>query len=273
MRALVLSGGGARGAWQAGAVRALVERGHQWDVIAGLSVGAINGIFLAMYAPAEQAAGARALERLWFSIGGNASVYRPWLWGRIAALWKGGMYDTAPLERLLREHFDPERLRTSGVRLRIGAVGFGSGRYRCVTEATPDLLSWVMASAAFPVAFPPRWIDGEGWIDGAVRLTTPIRDVLADGPESIDVVLTSPLTGETALVPVARAHNALDVAVRSESLRVDAVFRGDLRGVRIPSGTRVRVYAPRTPLAMDTLDFEPTLLRNAYLRGYEDVRG
>ena len=74
---MVLSGGGAKGSWQVGACEHLIaERGYWFDLISGVSVGAINGATLAH---AEDPGGLRAhLERLrawWFGIRGNHNIY------------------------------------------------------------------------------------------------------------------------------------------------------------------------------------------------------
>ena len=78
MKALILSGGGAHGAFQVGVIKRLAELGHQWDLVAGVSVGAINAMQMAMYAPKDHLQAARELEQFWYNIRGNDTIYRNW---------------------------------------------------------------------------------------------------------------------------------------------------------------------------------------------------
>lgn len=55
MKALVLSGGGGKGSYQAGAIKYLLgERRENYDIITGTSVGALNGSFLSMYSTGKE---------------------------------------------------------------------------------------------------------------------------------------------------------------------------------------------------------------------------
>src|SRR5436853_420120 len=77
-RALVLSGGGAKGSWQVGACQHLiVERGLWFDVIAGVSAGAVNAATLAQARnPDELAAELEHLRAVWLGLRGSRDVYR-----------------------------------------------------------------------------------------------------------------------------------------------------------------------------------------------------
>jgi predicted acylesterase/phospholipase RssA len=63
-RGLCLSGGGSHGAYQVGVLKALSESGRSWDYVSGVSVGSINGIFIAMHKPEEQKKAQMALAKL-----------------------------------------------------------------------------------------------------------------------------------------------------------------------------------------------------------------
>lgn len=268
MRALVLSGGGSRGAFQVGVVKRLAELGHRWDVVAGVSVGAINAVNMAMYAPAEQRLGALNLERFWCEIEGDRSIYTGWFWGPLAALSKGGLYDTTPLERFLRARFDHNRLKASGVRLFVGAVDLRSGKYVFATEKSADPIKWVMASAAFPGAFPPVEIGGTRYVDGGVRDTTPISDVLKAGATEVDVVLCNPEGGDDTPWSLAKAGSAVEVGLRAAEIMADEVFLTDLASLRRQSKVRHRVYAPQAPWTVGPLTFDPKEIRRMIDVGY-----
>src|SRR5690606_21267320 len=115
-------------------------------------------------------------------IKGNNSVYKkhaPWIFNYITSLFKGGLHHTRPLMEIINRRFDKKRLQSSGVELKIGAVGLKSGKYVTITEkdVSPE---WIMASSAMPVFFDPVEINGEKYVDGGVRNITPICDVIAE---------------------------------------------------------------------------------------------
>jgi len=140
--ALVLSGGGARGAYQVGVLRGLVEQGFlaqdraRVDILVGSSAGSINTAALAARAD-DLDNGLAALERIWREIH-PARVYRTDVasLGRIGARWAwdlsfGGvigrvqpksLLDTTPLHTLLAEHIAFERIEANLARGRIGAL-------------------------------------------------------------------------------------------------------------------------------------------------------
>ena len=113
--ALVLSGGGAKGAFQYMAEKYAREvKGYHWDVIAGVSVGALNATMLAM-------GKYQRLEDLWQNIS-NDQIYtgKLNLWALIKiAFGAKSVYSNKPLKRLLHKEFEPEKFK---VDLRVGAV-------------------------------------------------------------------------------------------------------------------------------------------------------
>ena len=268
MRALVLSGGGDRGAFQVGVIKRLVELGHRWEMIAGVSVGAINATQMAMYSPADQHLGALKLEDFWFSLQGQKSIYAPWFGGPIAALLgRGSFNSTAPLEKFLRDRFDLKRLRGSGVKLMVGTVSLKTGEYRLISGQAGDPIKWVMASAAFPAAFPPISIDDDLWVDGGIRNCTPISDALNAGASEVDVVVANPRTGATIPWDVRQAGSALNVGMRAAEIMADEVFVRDLNAA-LHATVSVRIYAPLTPWTRSALEFDPDNIRHMIDVGY-----
>lgn len=270
-RALVLSGGGAHGSYQVGVLKRLAEKGHSWGIVAGVSVGALNGTMFAQYPEIRAAEGALRLEDVWRGLKGNSSIYKSWFFGKFASLWKGGMYDSSPLEDVIRKNFDPKKLRDSGILLRIGCVGFGSGKYRCVCEKDENIPDWIMASTAFEMAFPPRWIGGEAYMDGGICDCTPVRDVLAEKPSHIDVVLTFPEAGDLGPADPKKAKSVIEVGLRSVAIMFNEVILNDLASIPEEDRRKVTIYAPRICLPYDSLDFAPDNLSRAIAMGYEDA--
>jgi len=278
LRALVLSGGGAKGAFQLGVLEKLIERGYDAQILCGVSVGAINATFLAMARPGP--GGFRvAFERLlgiWMGMYGDKSIFRRRTLGLVAALWKDGIHDTAPLAALIRKNLDEDAVKSSGRKLRIGACALEDGEYREVNEATPGLADWVLASAAFPVFFPPVRIDRKTWTDGGVKEVAPVSAAAKLGATQIDVILCSPrhdAAFNTSDDKAGFKFNALDVAMRAIDLMGHEVLRNDVAVCGLTNGVRLRVIEPPKSLTANPLCFDPAELRRMYEVGAEVGRG
>ncbi len=123
---LVLSGGGANGAYQAGVIHYLNKRGVTYSSIYGVSAGALNACAVAQ-------GDVSTIIDLWRSIR-RKDIYRGGLnFFTIAKKLIGGsrsLYDSAPLAKTVRRHVDYDRLLgTDRPRLRIGAVDYRTGKY------------------------------------------------------------------------------------------------------------------------------------------------
>ena len=225
--ALVLPGGGARGAFQVGVLKAiakLVPRGtvNPFGIISGTSAGAINSVVLAAKARRFRVAVAE-LERVWAHFRCH-HVYRT---GNLAMLrsslqWLGALVTGGTLVRMPRSLLDNSPLRAllgRNVRFpRIGhaleqgwleavsitAAGYSSARSTSFFEANGEHPEWsrtrrigvqsklhldhLMASIAVPMIFPPVRIGNEYYGDGAMRQATPLSPAVHLGAERILVV-------------------------------------------------------------------------------------
>ena len=201
-RALVLSGGGSRGAYEIGAWQALEELGVKFDGVYGTSIGAMNA---ALVAQGDLNAACALWENLdlkqimasddeEFSMDRMISRKRdviPFLLENAKHL----RMDVTPLENLTRSHLDEGRVRASGMELGVMTVRIPQlqpvpVRLRDIPEG--QLADWVLASAScFPV-FPMRRIDGERYVDGGYFDNLPIDMAIADGAEEIVAVDVQP---------------------------------------------------------------------------------
>jgi predicted acylesterase/phospholipase RssA len=297
-RALVLSGGGAKGSWQVGACEHLVaEKGIWFDIISGVSVGAINGTTLAH---ARDLDGLRShLERLrsvWFGVRGNDNIYRRRRFGALGlALGKwGGLYDTTPLrEEVLGREIDPAQVAASPIRLRVGYVDLRSRCYRTAGNDHPRLRDAVLASCAMPVLFPPVHLPGsrELGVDGGVRSFAPLADALralAELPPENDpaevwvmqLQRSSKVTAAKLVQKYLRSDfpsfslraeeplvNGTQASRAADSLLVSGVIHGR------PRELRLRVLRPAGDLAGSVLDFDPAKIRAWYEDGLRTARG
>jgi len=214
---LVLQGGGALGAYQAGVYQALHEAGVEPDWVIGTSIGAINAALIAGN-PVEQRLarlrefwrrvrhgtlsqavggapflGAAAAKALTFATGVRGFFEpNPLAWFnpfyRIGAE-EAGYYSTRKLERTLNELIDFRSIADGCTRLTVGAARVRTSEMRYF-DSRDMLLSahHVMASGALPPAFPAMRIDGELYWDGGILSNTPVETVFDDNPRQNGVV-------------------------------------------------------------------------------------
>lgn len=215
--ALVLSGGGSKGAFQLGALEALTEAGWTFDCVAGVSVGALNGAMVA----------AHQLERLgeiWRTIE-RRDVYRgtwPWVLFRAIAGRKG-LFDNSPLLELIRDEVDPDGI---DIPLEIGVVQMESGRYFTVDPSSLHFKRLLFASTTIPIVWPPHELGNELFVDGGVRNITPLGDVIQYDPRRIVIITTEPRDKP----PATRSpSNIVDVAQRTLDIILDETFQNDIR--------------------------------------------
>ena len=220
--ALLLQGGGALGAYQAGVYEALAEAGIAPDWVAGISIGSINAAIIAGNPPESRVGKLRDFwegvtrSRLgmsedfgsWLSRGGDAArafanqlsaaaaatagaagffmprFPNPWFYppGTIEAT---SYYDTMPLRATLEALIDFDRINSehSDIRLSLGAVNVRSGNLTYFDTTTHAIgPEHVMASGALPPGFPAVDIEGEHYWDGGLVSNTPLQYVAANHP-------------------------------------------------------------------------------------------
>lgn len=228
--AMVLSGGGAKGAFQVGVVDELVvNRGVRLDIVAGVSTGAIQALAVA------QDDVPKLLDE-WLGIKGNRSIYKERPLGIAGGiLGEDAIYDAAPLRRLLKRFADQPRLRASGRRLLLGVVNLGTGAYRSIDESVPGIHNWVYASCAMPVFFDPlrtRAGDGteEQWVDGGVRDVTPLTAALQLNPRGVIVVRASPSPQPGR---VRTYSNLIKIGLRAVDILQSEVSANDVAGAAL----------------------------------------
>jgi NTE family protein len=255
--ALVLSGGGAKGAFGVGVLWEIVRREPRlrWDIVSGTSTGALIAPFAAL-APDDPG----ALEEI-------RSLYRNARKRRIVGRNFGplsifklfhdvpeGLYNFDPLRELVDRHLGADRLRRladSPVAAVVNSVCLQTGelvlctqdRHRPAMEAwfrersaSASLPSWrflpferfrsaMLASSSIPGAIEPVEIGEEQFIDGGVTDIAPLRAAIAAGATHVLAVLMSPRRTPARLE---RAENPLRVVLRSIELLTDEILRNDL---------------------------------------------
>lgn len=270
----MLSGGGAFGAYQVGAISELCAYGRSWDRIVGVSVGALNGALMAHYAPLDQNEGARRLRELWTkTIRGTSSIYVGWRFGVIDALVsKGSMNDAGPLLAIIRAVLSVDRIRMAGVEFHAGAVDLCSGEYRLLGIERPDYARCILASAAFPAAFPPVALEDGLYVDGGIVNVTPLESVIADPRVTeIDVVMCSPITRHRSTWDRSKASSVVEVGKRCAEIMAGEIIVTDTEGRLAHPKVRHVVY-PHEAFEGDPLDFDPAKILARIAHGERDAR-
>jgi NTE family protein len=272
MKALVLSAGGSDGAYEVGAVLHLIaEAGHRYDIYCGISVGALNAVFLSMFETDREKVGAEKLANFWSSLT-TSRVYRPRFFGALSALWNSSVYSTLPLSIEVTREIDPHAVILSGKELRIGATDLETGELRVFTQDTKQIHQAVMASAALPGLFPPVTIGDRTYVDGGVHSETPISMAVRAGADEIHVVMCTARRSKAALK---RGMNAIDVASRALDILLAQVAEDNfMSAVTRPwdKPYELRVIRPRKPLDVDAMEFDPEVSKTLIAQGAEDAR-
>lgn len=268
--ALVFSGGGAKGAYEAGVALAFAAGGVPVKLVAGTSAGALNAALVA-------SGQLTLLEEMWRSITREQIYYlRPsvffagflpgWLtlWGLNQA---GSLFDPSPLRALIETRVDFDRVRRSPTRLVIVTADPGRGTTRIFDNRSLSVDA-LMASVAVPGAFPPVSVDGALLFDGGLTGRAPVLDALdaGAGVERV-VVIMSYAEGEHGAPPttVRRAvEQAFELGMTSQ-IRRDV----ELARFRYP-GVEIRLLAPSGPLHLRPLEFEPEATARVLEQGKAD---
>jgi NTE family protein len=187
--AIVLSGGGAKGAFQAGVVAALAQKGVSFDCVSGVSVGSLNGAMIAQDRLDD-------MIHVWQTVH-ESDVFSKYSLARVAVrVLKGidSIYDNSPLKDLLHQYVDIERVQKW---FSMGFVSLYDGQYYYGTKdlfsSNDDFIAAIHASATMPVYWTPTEVNMGGrkilqTVDGGVRNVTPLADVIAQLPDHIYVV-------------------------------------------------------------------------------------
>lgn len=252
-RALILCGGGARGAMEVGFYQAITELDLTFDLIVASSVGALNGALIAAgLSPAE-------LADQWGRTRRRDMVAWDWR-GLLSA--QGGILTLRPLRRLL-EHVLPVR-RFEALRhpLVIATTNLNTGGVH-YWHSEGDLIEPLIASMSLPGVFPPVWIEGQQHVDGGVGSNVPFEPALERGIRDMLLILC------TCCPPAERTlRSPLAILFRSFSIALNAKYLSDLAHYQ-RQYVSIRAVNPSFPDDVELLDFTQT--RALIRAGYEQT--
>ena len=249
---MALEGGGARGAYQIGAWKALTEAGIHISAVAGTSVGALNGALIAM-------GDVQRAEELWSNIhysevmdvddeemgdllrGDLRELDVRKLLDKVGGIIRNRGLDVTPLRNWIRQVADPAVIRASDIEFYIVTYSVTDQKeleLRAKDLTDDELHDMLLASAYLP-AFRIERLEGKLYADGGVRDVLPLHVLIANGYTHI-------------------------IAMRLYG-------PGIMRPVRIPEGTDVYTLAPKEKLG-GVLEFEAEQSQKNIRLGYYDAK-
>ena len=259
--ALVLQGGGALGAYQAGVYEALAEADIQPDWVAGVSIGAINAAIVAGNEPAARVGKLKSfwqqiatnplldsmsanqamkpmgdLARMLFNqlsassavVAGAAGFFAlrlppPWLHPN-GALEATSFYETKQLKSTLERLVDFDRINAGAMRFSVGAVNVRTGNFVYFDNQQHTIRpEHVIASGALPPGFPAVEIEGEFYWDGGLISNTPLQWVVEQDVRQDTLAFQVDLWSARGELP----GNIADVVMRQKEIQYSSRTRAN----------------------------------------------
>jgi NTE family protein len=259
--ALLLQGGGALGAYQAGVYQALSEANLHPDWVAGISIGAINSAIIAGNPPEQRVTKLRAfwegitanplfdwaaaadlfapkgdiarsafnqLSAAWAVVGGAPGFFAlrqpvPWL-NPAGCLEATSFYETKLLKATLEGLVDFDRINSGEMRFSVGAVNVRTGNFVYFDNTTREICpEHVMASGSLPPGFPAVEIEGEHYWDGGLISNTPLQWVVEHGPRQDTLAFQVDLWSSRGEFP----GNLAEVATRQKEIQYSSRTRAN----------------------------------------------
>lgn len=280
-----------KGAYQVGAVKAVLEGGFEPDMIYGISVGALNTAFMAHEAARQSEESgainwkrvARLLMEFWIT-----RIVNPQTVGTLRSRVSlgvntlisqyEGVLDPDPLHRLIKEHIDGGTLRSTPVKCKIGAVNINTGEMTYVSPHHEHFFEYLFASSSIPMIMPPVPI-GTGsdlYMDGALREVVPVRQALEDG--ATEIVIVACHASSTYQRENFNARNLISLIQRIKDITVNQLENNDItwavnyaeRASLRGEDVSVRVIRPATPPFLDLTKFTSEDISRLIVEGYKE---
>jgi len=282
MRALVISGGGAKGAWGGGIAQALHEvQNKSWDLHIGCSTGSLlvttipNGEF-------------DLLKKMYTSVN-NDDIFsvNPYTdEGKLKkwnALWRiingqTSLGESGNLRRLLRKYFTKKkyydlRLINKLVLITVTNVTTGQVKYFSNIECEYDeFIDVIMASTSVPPIMDTVKINGDLYLDGGIMEHVPLAKAIEMEAKEIDVIVHRP---ENYPDECWTPRNMFDIITRSVDLlqrevSTSDVMIGQLLNIRQP-GIKINFYYTPRLLTNNSLVFNTKQMTDWWIEGYETI--
>ena len=244
-KALILGGGSIKGGWQVGAIKACLEYGFMPNIIGGISVGSLNGTWIANEVGKQKVENsadivkwdkvAEGLVDFWLNNikkPEDIAIKRkiiPLLWSILRKKFNG-VSNTKPLQKLIYGTVKQDFLTSSGIDLYVGAVNVAGGE---ITYARPELLyflEYVLASSAIPFMMPVSKIGKQPYLDGGLRDSAPLGVAIHKGAEEIICIGCHPERTGSAEI---NTGNAIELAERIMEIISNNNLNNDIKKAQL----------------------------------------
>jgi NTE family protein len=263
--ALVVSGGGAKGAFAVGAIEVLKQKGISIDFVTGTSTGAL-------IAPLVSVGEIEKLAEIYTSVRTKNIIRYNW-----RKFFWNSLYDTKPLKKLItkimKDRF--EALQNSSIPIYLCSVGLNTGDVKYYTQNEcdhPNVYSWgdfdgfvnaVLASTNQPFIMPAIKIGDELHVDGGVREIVPLKLAYELGANTIIVIANS-----TRNHPDEDIKNRIDkIGMRALDLMSTEVLENDLTLKVLSNDCSIITIRPDAPLTDNSLEFVPEKMEEMRQKG------
>jgi NTE family protein len=284
---LVLQGGGALGAYQAGVYQGMHEHGFAPDWVAGVSIGAVNGALIAGNAPERRV---ERLREFWERVSSGLPLVAPAqvdpvriALNRLSAATAAtfgvpgffvprvppaflapegtpealSVYDTSPLRATLEELVDFGLINgTQRIRLSVGSVNVRTGNSVYFDSQDQKLEpEHIMASGSLPPGFPPVVIDGEHYWDGGIVSNSPLWYILDQSSQISALIIQVDLFSARGELPV----NLDQVLERAKDIQYSSKTRFNTTRIQELEGLRhalARLMKKLPPSLRDDPDYK-----------------
>ena len=269
--ALILTGGGAKGAYEAGAVAALVEARLPIRLVAGSSAGALSAAMIV-------AGRADRLEATWRSITREQvySVRVPTFFAGLLPGWltlralgsASSLLDPRPLRELIAASVELERIRRSPIGLIVTTTDLARRESRVFDNQTVTVDALV-AAAAVPGLFPAVAVDGALLVDGGLTGRAPVLEALEAAPVGRALVVLS-YAPEEHVAPPTTIRRTMEEAFETAMLHQ---IRRDVELARFRHpATEFQLLTPSAPLRLRPLEFDSDAIARALALGRADAQ-
>lgn len=281
--AIVMSGGGGKCAYQAGALMYISESGileKGPNYVSGYSGGALNSLFIAQNGKSNFRQSCEILKNIWENeIDGISSVlnYKPFK--IFNAFFSLSIGNSDPLKQLISKYINKDISKTD-IQLEFSATNLRTGKLELFNQTHEEIINALMASAAFPIAFPPIKIGQDLYTDGGISDRTPLKHPIDFGVENIIAIETDNLEKDIQNVGMKNVFNLTRVIIKimtTSNLRYDIKKCQEINK-KVDSGIildkrKIGLIAisPSRNLG-DTLKFEKKLNKLRIEMGYQDAK-
>jgi len=286
MRALVISGGGSKGAFAGGIAEHLIqEQGRRYGLFVGTSTGSLLIPLLAIgeiskikkiYTSVTQS---EIFSNCPFIIRKDAEGYRTRInhWGIVQMFLKGAKTfgDSSNLRQLIKEILtekDFHRIRSHFVDVVVTVSNFSTNRveYKSCREGSyEDFVDWMWASSNFIPFMSLLEKNGQEYGDGGFGDLTPISEAINRGATEVDVIV---LKTEKPRIKHKKVRNALELTTRVFDFMLDQISNDDITIGRLAGAEKqvtLNFYHPPELLTENSLVFDPATMARWWQEGYE----